>query len=152
MFAAMQGAQNQGALIEGTFLVNGALAKILFDSGASHSFIARSFMHDIGLHLENLWVPLEISLPVRRPVLLDSVCRTVEVSFDGFSFVADLVVLSMAEYDIILGMDWLSFNRVCQDCFDKMVYFLLLGKDDIVIATAKGNSFAEAFFITLGRW
>ena len=47
MFVAVQGTQNQGALIEGTFLVNGALAKILFDSGASHSFIARSFMLDI---------------------------------------------------------------------------------------------------------
>jgi hypothetical protein len=104
MFAAVQGAQNQGALIEGTFLVNGALAKIFFDSGASHSFVARSFMLAIGLQPENLWVPLEISLTVGRPVLLDSVCRAVEVSFDGLSFVADLVVLSMTGYDIILGM------------------------------------------------
>ena len=70
LFAAVQGAQQpQGALIEGTFLVNGFLAKILFDSGASHSFIARSFMIDIGLIAEHLWILLEISLPVGRLVL-----------------------------------------------------------------------------------
>jgi hypothetical protein len=39
----------------------------------------------------------------------------------------------------------LNFNRVCLDCFAKTVSFPLLGKGDIVVATAKGNPFAEAF-------
>ena len=35
--------------MEGTFLVNGYHARILFDSGAIHSFIARNFMIEVGL-------------------------------------------------------------------------------------------------------
>ena len=58
------------------------------------------------------------------------------VRFDDYSFVADLVVLSMTGYDIILGMDWLSYYRVCLDCFAKTVSFPLRGIATIIIATA----------------
>ena len=84
-----------------------------------------------------------------RSVLLDSICRGVEVSFDDQSFIANLVVLSMAGYDVILGMDWLSSYRVCLDCYAKTVSFPLRGNNSIIVETAKGNPFAEAFLYHL---
>ena len=83
MFAAIQ--QNTGAggaLVEGTFLVNDCHARIMFDSGATHSFIARKFMIAIGLRPESLPIPLEISTPIGR-VVLDLFCRAVSVSLGG---------------------------------------------------------------------
>ena len=149
LFAAVQREQPAGALIEGMFLINGRLAKILFDSGATHSFIASSFMMDIGLKAELLWVPLEISSPVGRTVFLDRVCRGVVVCLDDYTFLSSLVVLSMTDYDIILGMDWLAQFRAQLDCYAKTVTFRLSGVDSIVVASTRGNSIAEAYLAHL---
>lgn len=54
-------------------MVSGALAKILFDMGATHSFIVYNFMLEIGLRPDYLWVPLTISTPVGMSVIFDSV-------------------------------------------------------------------------------
>ena len=45
----MEEVQNQPATVMGTLLVNSTPANVLFDSGASHSFISETFafMHDI---------------------------------------------------------------------------------------------------------
>ena len=34
---------------------------------------------------------------------------------------ADLIVLAMHDFDVILGMDWLGRYRACMDCFHKTV-------------------------------
>ena len=113
MFAAVQrDAGANGALVEGTFLVNDKLARIMFDSGATHSFIAHSFMIEIGLRPERLRISLAISTPVGRKIILDWVYRGVGVHFDGHQFLTDLVVLFMSNFDIILGVDWMFFHRV----------------------------------------
>ena len=51
----------------------------------------------------------------------------------------------MSEFDIILGMDWLSSYHVSIDCFSKTVTLRIPGQQEIVVATAQGNPLAEAF-------
>jgi len=51
----------------------------------------------------------------------------------------------MSEFDIILGMDWLSSYHVSIDCFAKTICLRLPGQVEFVIATSQGNPFAEAF-------
>ena len=78
MFLATQREHGQGgALVERTFLVNDSHAKILFNFGARHSFIARDFMLEVGLVMERVLVPLEVSIPTRRSIVLDTYCRGV---------------------------------------------------------------------------
>jgi len=51
----------------------------------------------------------------------------------------------MSEFDVILGMDWLSSYHVSLDCFAKTVCLRMHGRPDIVVATSQGNPLAEAF-------
>jgi len=51
----------------------------------------------------------------------------------------------MSEFDIILGMNWLSSYHVSIDCFTKTVCLRLPGTTELVVATSRGNSLAEAF-------
>ena len=37
---------------------------------------------------------------------------------------ADLIVLAMYDYDVILGMDWLARYRACADCIHKTFTFM----------------------------
>ena len=50
-------------IIQGTFLLSCLWARVLFDSGASHSFIVASVMIELGLEVEALEEPLYVSFP-----------------------------------------------------------------------------------------
>lgn len=89
------------------FLVNSTLAKFFY-LGATYFFSAYDFMVDIRFRPKYFWVPLAISTPVGRLVILDLKCQGVEVSLDGLQLISSLVMLSMVNWDVILSIDWLS--------------------------------------------
>ena len=51
-------------VIQGTFLLFRLWARVLFDSGASHLFIAASCVKDLGLEVETLENPLYVNSPL----------------------------------------------------------------------------------------
>ena len=53
-----------GAVVEGTFLMNFFPVRILFDSGASHFFISQSFMCILHLTSDNLDISLSVVTPL----------------------------------------------------------------------------------------
>ena len=60
------------------FLLSRLWARILFDSGASHSFIAPSCVKELGLEVETLEKPLHVSSPLGTKVSVDMICRDCE--------------------------------------------------------------------------
>ena len=91
-------------------------ARILFDSGASHSFIAASCERELGLEVETLEKSLYVSSPLGTRVSVDLICRGCELEISGILLIVDLRVIDMSEFDVILGMDWLTTHRVVIDC------------------------------------
>ena len=96
------------SVIQGTFLLSRLWARVLFDSGASHSFIAASCVKDLGLEVETLEEPLHVSSPLGARVSIDQICRGCELEISGILLTVDLRVMDMSEFDVILGMDWLA--------------------------------------------
>ena len=107
------------SVIQGTFLLFRLWARVLFDSGASHSFIAASCVRVLGLEVENLDEPLYVSSPLGTKARIDRICRGCELEISGILLTVDLRVLDMLEFEVILGMDWLTAHRVVIDC-DRM--------------------------------
>ena len=89
---------------------------MLFDSSASHSFIVASSVKDLGLEVEILEEPLYVSSPIGTRVNVDKICRDCELEISGILLTVDLRVIDMLEFDVILGMDWLTEHRVVIDC------------------------------------
>ena len=52
---------------------------ILFDSGASHSFIAASCVRESSLEVETLEKPLYVSSPLGTRVSVDMICQGCEL-------------------------------------------------------------------------
>ena len=77
---------------------------MLFDSGASHSFIAASVVIELGLEVETLEDPFYVSSPLATRARL------------GMILTVDLRFMDMSEFDVILGMDRLTTYRVVIDC------------------------------------
>ena len=103
-------------VIQGMFLLFRLWVRILFDSGASHSFIAASCVRELGLKVEILEMPLYMSSFLGTRVSVDLICRACELEIYGILLTVDLRVIDMLEFDVILGMDWLATHQVVIDC------------------------------------
>ena len=64
---------------------------------------------------------MRVSLLVGDLLLADKVVRDIRVLIGGHEFPADLVALDMRDFDVVLGMDWLSHHRATLDCYKKEV-------------------------------
>ena len=78
---------------------------MLFDTGASNSFIAYRVVQDLGLVPQMLEVALNAVSPLEVTVKLSKVCKDCPLTLEGRNLPADLIVLSMREFDAILGID-----------------------------------------------
>ena len=91
-------------------------ARVLFDSGASHSFIATSVVVELGLEFEALEEPMYVSSSLGTRARIGMICRGCELEISGILLTVDLRIMDMSEFDVILGMDWLTAYRVAIDC------------------------------------
>ena len=108
-------------VIHGTFLLSHLWARVLFDSGASHSFIVTLVVIELGLEVEALEEPLYVSSPLGIKARIGMICHGCELEILGILLTVDLRVMDMSEFDVILGMDWLTSYRVVIDCEHRRV-------------------------------
>jgi len=66
---------------------------------------------------------LVVEIPTSGYVLTSDVCLNCSVEISGRTFLIDLIFLPLSRIDVILGMDWLSFNHVLLNYFDKSMVF-----------------------------
>jgi hypothetical protein len=115
-----QEAQQAPRVVLGEFLVEFTPAAVFFDSGASHSFIATSFVEKHGIPTTPLEVPL-VTRTLGLDLLCHLKCSQVRVLLSGVVFLADLAILPSHGIDVILGMDWLTRCNGIIDCADKTI-------------------------------
>ena len=87
---------------------NQSSSKILFDSGALHSFMAAYSVDVLGLEVKTLDEPLYVSSPLGTRVRIDQTCRDCELEISRILLIVDLRVMDISDFDVILGMDWLT--------------------------------------------
>jgi hypothetical protein len=129
-------------VVIGMFLINDTSAVVLFDSGASHSFISTTYVGKHNLPLALLRCQMIVSslggdMPARQ------LCPKVNLKIRGIDFVINLIILESKGIDVILGMDWLSKHKVLINYAKKSVKLTITeGKEMEFVAelvvTAKG--------------
>ena len=103
------------------FLLSRIWARILFDYGALHSFIVASCVRELGLEVETLEKLLYVSSPLGTRVSVDLIYWGYELEIPRILLTVDLRVMDMSEFDVILGMDWLTVHRDVIDCEHRRV-------------------------------
>jgi hypothetical protein len=107
-------------VVLGMFLASSYPATILFDSGASHSFISSSFVAKHSLPIATMKHTMLVS-SLGGEMRTKHTCPAVSISIRGVDFPSNLILLDSKGIDIILGMVWLSkYDRVIQ-CARKAV-------------------------------
>ncbi|KAJ0049074.1 hypothetical protein Pint_15836 [Pistacia integerrima] len=64
-----------------------------------------------------------MATPVGKTLLAECGFNGCGVMVDGYVLEADLILLNIHDFDVILGMDWLATHRATVDCFRKEVTF-----------------------------
>jgi hypothetical protein len=107
---AVEDAQAALDVIVGMILINNNGAIVLFDSRASHSFVAANFVqkHNLPLSMLKNWMIVSSS---RGDMHARHVCPKVSILIRGVEFLANLIVLKSKGINVILGMDWLSKHK-----------------------------------------
>jgi hypothetical protein len=113
-------AQQAQDMVLGMFLASSQPATILFDSGASHSFISSSFVMKHNLPIATMKHTMLVSSP-RGEMRTRHICPAFSITIRGVDFPSNLVLLDSKGIDVILSIDWLSkYDGVIQ-CARKVV-------------------------------
>ncbi|XP_058725792.1 uncharacterized protein LOC131597093, partial [Vicia villosa] len=136
---ALSGAEasTDDRLIQGTCFINGTPLIAIIDTGATHSFISLDCAKRLNLVLSDMRRSMVIDTPVMGSVSTSFVCLNCPLSIFGRDFGIDLVCLPLEQLDVILGMNWLEFNRVYINCFDKTVIFPEISVKEDLFLSAK---------------
>ena len=106
-------------------------AYTLVDLGSTHSFASKPFLDRFQIETQPLEGRMRVSLPARDPLFTDRVVRDSRVSIEGQEFLVDLIALDIRDFDVVLGMDWLSRHRSTLYCYKKKVKLHRLEKLEI---------------------
>jgi hypothetical protein len=93
-------------VVLGIFLASSHPATVLFDSGASHSFISSSFVVKHQLPITIMKQTMLVSSPGGE-MRTKHICPAISITIRGVDFLANLIALDSKGIDIIIGMDWL---------------------------------------------
>jgi hypothetical protein len=91
-------------MVIGMFFINDTSAVVMFDSGASHSFISVAYVKKHNLPIALLRCQMIVSSP-GGDMLARQLCQKVNLKIRGEDFVSNLIVLESKGIDIIIGMD-----------------------------------------------
>jgi hypothetical protein len=94
----------------GTFLVVNHPALILFDSGASHTFISKKFVEQHCISYNESKEGFKIHSPGGQ-IFTREVAYQVPVTLAGRDFPTNMIVLKGQDIDVILGMNWLARHK-----------------------------------------
>jgi hypothetical protein len=107
-------------VVYGMFLINSIPTLVLFDSGASHSFVTKSL---VGKHnIPNY--PLKKKLLIRSPggeLRATHSCPQTKIEIRGLSFLVELIILESSGIHVILGIDYFTKYGGVISCAKRMV-------------------------------
>lgn len=112
-----------GNVVKCMILICSRDARTLFDLGSTHSFMEPQFACGFQQPPELLPHILLVTTPVGKKVVCENYYSKCSVLIGGLLMLADLIVLATHDFDVILGMDWLTRYQVSVDCFHKTITF-----------------------------
>nr|GFC13718.1 hypothetical protein [Tanacetum cinerariifolium] len=119
----MCGYSKDNCTITGTLFIYGHAVFVLFDTGATHSVISSTFASRITTTPMLLDRVLCISTPIQDSVRITHVYSNLALQFDDKIRAINAFPLDMCEFDLILGMDWLTEHHATIDCHSYRVIF-----------------------------
>ena len=110
-------------VVTGQLTVANNCANVLFDSGATHSFASTIFAENLDRGKDRINQIFRTALPSGDVMISSYWLRAVPIVIAGRELSVDLVILDMFDYDVIIGMDFLTKYEATINCKARTVNF-----------------------------
>jgi hypothetical protein len=121
----------------GRFYINSVPAAILFDSGATHSFVFDHYVNTNELPLQTMQNPMIVITP-KGPIEANYMTNRLTMTIMGRDFWSMPIVLEESNIDLILGMSWLRKAKGVIQC----------ARGIVELTSPKGEKFEVMITIT----
>jgi hypothetical protein len=121
----------------GMFYINAIPATILFDFGATHSFMSARYANTNEIPLQHMRKPMIVITP-KGPIEANHMTHKLTLTIMGREFWADAIVLEESSIDLILGMSWLRKAKAIIQC----------SRGTIELTSPKGERFQVQIAVT----
>jgi hypothetical protein len=121
----------------GMFYINAIPTTILFDSGATHSFMTAQYANTNELPLKNMKTPMLV-ITSKWPVEANYMTHRLTLTIMGREFWATPIILEESSIDLILGMSWLRKAKAVIQC----------GRGTVELTSPKGERFEVEITVT----
>jgi hypothetical protein len=119
-FTTLEELPEGAPIMTGTFSVFNQPALILFDSGASHSFISQKFSAKCQLPFCHAKGSFMIATPWGKTVI-NQLIGCVPIQLGSHIIKTTLLVVGLESVDIILGTNWMTLHQVVLDVASRIV-------------------------------
>ena len=95
-------------VIVGNFQIFDTIVHALIDLRSTHSYVCTDIPNLGKLSRSEIEYDILVTNPLGHSVIVNRVYRDCLIRIREYEFPGDLIELSFKEFDVILGMDWLS--------------------------------------------
>ena len=127
--------QDARGVIAGNFTLYNTERHALVDPSSIHSYVCTEQLSDKFPLVEPLAYDMHVTNPLGHSVRVNRVYKICPLMIHDREFSVDMITLPFHEFDLILGMDWLSKHRAIVDCDKKTV---VLKCSDLLEVTVHG--------------
>ena len=131
--------QDAPKVIAGIFSLYDIEMHALIDPGSTHSYVCMEHVFDKVPAMEKLAYDMHVTSSLGHNVHVNSIYRNCPIVIQAREFLADLITLPLREFDLILGMDWLTKHRAIVDCGQKTIVLRCSDKSEVIIQGIKSS-------------
>jgi hypothetical protein len=118
----------------GMFSFKSHSTNVLFDTGATHSFVTTSWVESHNIPVAPMYPPMRVS-SIGGKTQTDKFCPSARVQIRGIEFPADLIVMGTRDVtiDIILGMNWLTKYQASLSYDKRTVKLVFSSREEVLV-------------------
>ena len=138
-------------VIVGNFTIFDTIVHALIDPGSTHSYVCTDIPNLGNLPRSETEYNILVTNPLGHSVIVNKVYRDCPIKIREYEFLGDLIELSLREFDVILGMDWLSRHRAIVDCRMKRVTLRTPNDDEVIFIGDRSNHLSNVISAIVAR-
>ena len=126
-------------MIAGIFSLYDIEMHALIDPSSTHSYVCIEHVFDKITSIKILLYDMHVTSPLGQSVKVNRVYKNYPIVIHDRDFFADLIALPFHEFDLNLGIEWLSKNRAIIDCDKKTIVLRCSDQYEVIVHGARSN-------------
>ena len=144
--------KNAMDVIVGNFHIFETIIHAVIDLGSTHSYVCTSILRLGSLPKSETKYDILVTNLLGHSAIVNRVYRDCPIKIQEYEFLGDLIELSFREFDVILGMDWLSRHQVVVDCRMKRVTLRRPSDEEVTFIDERLNHLSNVISAATVRW